>query len=222
MAAPAIPTPDPTADKPPHPRRWIPVSVRLFAAILAILGMGGTWVGVQCYRQQLLIQEIERYGGQIGGQLGDIREFDPTWLRNLVGEDRMRAVDEIHEIYFHADSATVYRRLSSPRFMAINMTTLDRHGPSIDDCTLACIAGFPKLKRLSLRMCDVGDAGMEHLIRVRDLEDLDLFCTDVTDAGLIRLKELRNLQAINLRYTDVTDSGVAELQRALPGLKTYK
>ena len=102
------------------------------------------------------------------------------------------------------------------------MTTLDRHGPTIDDSALACIAGLPKLKRLSLCMCNVGDAGMVHVICSHDLEDLDLFCTDVTDACLIRLKELRNLQVINLRYTDVTDAGVADLQRALPRLKIYK
>jgi hypothetical protein len=60
---------------------------------------------------------------------------------------------------------------------------------------------------------------MQHVVRLRNLEDLDLFYTDVTDAGLLRLKTLRNLQFINLHGTNVTDVGVSELRRALPGLR---
>ena len=187
------------------------------AAVVLIVVAVGLRFGVPIYRQHVAIREIERCGGDVGGLLRIRRETGPTWLREFVGEDRMMAVDEIDDIYFHADSSTLNRRMNKLRYGAISMTTLDRAGPTIDDFTLSCITVIPTLKRLSLRFCDVGDAGMQHVAHLRNLEDLDLRCTDVSDAGLARLKTLRNLQSVDLNGTNVTDVGcLPDLQR-LPG-----
>ena len=49
MAAQAVPIPDPT-DKPPRRRRWIPLSLRMFVAML-LLGASAVWIGLPAYRQ---------------------------------------------------------------------------------------------------------------------------------------------------------------------------
>jgi hypothetical protein len=47
-------------DKPPGPRRWIPVSLRIFVAILVVLGaVSGLWVAVAAYRQHVAIREFK-------------------------------------------------------------------------------------------------------------------------------------------------------------------
>jgi hypothetical protein len=151
MAVATNPSPDPTTDKPPRARRWIPLGVRLFVAILAILGLTAVWIAVPAYRQYVAIREIERCGGDIGGLLRIRREIGPTWLREFVGEDLMMAVEEVDDIYFNADSATVNRRMKKLYYDNLSIITLDRDGPSIDDFSLSCNTGIPRLKRLSLR-----------------------------------------------------------------------
>jgi hypothetical protein len=200
----------------PEPRRLSirlprPLWIAVAAGVLLVTGTG-LRIGVSIYRQQAAIREIERRGGIIGRH-----EAGPGWLRRVVGDDLMSAFDEIDEISFHANSETVKRRVS--RLHITSMTTVVRDGPSIDDSTLACIGGIPSVKQLSLRLCDVGDAGMQVVGRLQKLEELDLNGTDVSDNGLTRLTTLKNLKCIILFGTNVTDAGSAALQRALPGLK---
>ena len=42
------------------------------------------------------------------------------------------------------------------------------------------------------------------------------------DAGLEHLRALTELQTLQLRFTKVTDTGVADLKKALPNCKIYK
>lgn len=217
------PTADPRTDKPPCGRRWIPLSLRMFVVMLVLTSVGGgLWVGLPAYRQHVAIQEFERRGAAIGNFMPDRPVTGPIWLRRIIGDERMVAFDEIDDVYFHADSATVDRRIAKIHAEIISMSTVSRDPPSIDDSTLSYITGIPSVKNLSLRLCNVGDTGMEHVACLRKLEHLDLFCTDVADAGLARLKTLRNLRSINLHGTNVTDEGIADLQRELPQLKIYR
>src|SRR6478752_3451134 len=91
MSTLANPTPDATTDKPPRPRRWFPLSLRLFAVILLLLFAGSVlWIGVPAYRQNLALSEIERLGG--------IARTEPAgwkWLRDCVGEGRMRMFENV-------------------------------------------------------------------------------------------------------------------------------
>src|SRR5882724_1525355 len=56
---------DPTLEKPPRARRQIPLSLRMFAAILVLLGASAVWIGVPAYRQYRALQAIERAGGHV-------------------------------------------------------------------------------------------------------------------------------------------------------------
>ena len=61
------------------------------------------------------------------------------------------------------------------------------------------------------------DAVLVHVGELRRLKKLG-FCvgTEVTDAGLVHLRRLTQLQELNLDDTKVTDQGATELQQALP------
>jgi hypothetical protein len=55
---------DPTLSKPPRPRRWIPLSLRMYLAVLVAVGVASiACVAVPIYRQHVAIQEIERLSG---------------------------------------------------------------------------------------------------------------------------------------------------------------
>src|SRR5437762_752858 len=85
MATTAIPSPDPTTDKPPRRRRWIPLSLRFVLVFLPFVGQVGiTWVSVRGYRNALAIREIERLGGEVY-----TRRRAPEWLQDRVFDDEL-------------------------------------------------------------------------------------------------------------------------------------
>src|SRR5262245_23212221 len=90
MPAVAISTSDLSTDKPPRHRRWIPLSLRMFVAILAVVGVAGvTWLGVRIYRHEAALAAIERAGGKAERVIGG-----PAWLRRLPGGDWIGRVFE--------------------------------------------------------------------------------------------------------------------------------
>src|SRR5947207_3285115 len=90
MAAPAITT-DAATEKPPRSRRWIPLSLQMFAAMLLILGVAGVLrVGIPAYRQQVAFRVIEAAGGYIEPVRGG-----PDWLRRWAGDEWMKVFDEV-------------------------------------------------------------------------------------------------------------------------------
>jgi hypothetical protein len=190
MATAEVIPPDRTTDKPPRPRRWIPVSLRVFLVILAGLGVAGTWRCVHGYRQLLTVREVERVGGFIHA-----KQAGPEWLRGLLGDDRIRMFDKVDEIAFFR-----------------------RHSNHANDDTLRQIGRLGSLKELHLSDTGVTDQGLEHLMWLGKLEILELGNTQVTDVGLAHLKRLENLELLNLRHTQVTDAGLAHL-KGLTGLK---
>ncbi len=192
MAAPITVTANSPTDKPPRPRRWIPLSLRLFVAMLVILGVGSALrIAVPAYRQYAAIREIQRLGGK-----ADFCRVGPPWLRDLVGIDRMRMFDRVFSITLDKKRATdsTMRQIS-------RLAT----GPT----------------SLSLSNTQVTDAGLAYLAGLNDLQSLMLDGTQVTDAGLAHVKRMKNLLALDLSGTHVTDDGIAELTRALPECEIY-
>lgn len=74
MPAPDSTAPVPPIDKPPRPRRRIPLSLRMIVAILLLLGFAGALIiGVPAYPQYLATREIERidaFGDSLPGRPG--------------------------------------------------------------------------------------------------------------------------------------------------------
>jgi hypothetical protein len=213
MAAPKVSIPDPTSGKPPPARRWIPQSLQLFVAVLVILGVASiSFVGVPAYHQQAAIREIERVGGRFR-----TNPIGPAWLRGLVGNQWMKAFDEVVEVDLSTQQATDATLSRLGRLRNIKWLRLDY--THLTDAGLVHLKGMTKLAQLYLNCTRVTDAGLEHLNGLSSLESLWLANTQVTDSGLAHLKGLTRLQSLVLGRTKVTDAGLQHLN-ALTNLET--
>jgi Leucine Rich repeats (2 copies)/Leucine Rich repeat len=181
MVATSNPTPQSAVDEPPRPRRWIPVSLRMLALLLAIVGVFAGREGVRMYRQQIAIREIE----QAGGTIVETEDGGPDWLRYILGDRCMQVFDTV--------------------------VTVNLDQSTITDAGLAKLEVLTGLRSLDLAHTEVTDAGLASVRPLRDLRGINLNETGVTDAALIQLKELPNLQFLYLSETRVTDAGLAHL-----------
>jgi hypothetical protein len=203
--------PDPTTAKPPSPRRWIPLSLRMFLAMLGFLSIVGVlWTGIPAYRQYLAILELK----QIGGKVYRTRPVGPAWLRKRVGYKFTDAFDEIEAIGFLPLEATFWERRSSGAYSGPLPWT--KGSVEVNDSSLTCIRAFPKLKELDLSYTNVSDGGVEHIAALQYLEWLDVTGTDISDVSVRLLRKLAKLKQLRIEETRMSEEGVAELQRALP------
>jgi hypothetical protein len=192
-----------TSDKPPPRSRWIPLSVRLFAAVLLLQAIVGIlWTGVPAFRRYVAICEIERVGGRIGFYRGG-----PEWLRELLGDELMRCFDEVEYIHFRPGPDDYLRDPRGLRRRELPYSL----GPTVDDVTLAYLPRFPELKSLDLRWAKISDAGVVHLSKLRGLNYLRLEDTDVSDASAPVLARLHTLEHLNVSHTRLTADGLARL-----------
>jgi hypothetical protein len=60
----ALTNPDPTTENLPRPRRWIPLSLRMFVALMLVLG-NVIWIVVPAWTQPAAINEIR--AGRVKG-----------------------------------------------------------------------------------------------------------------------------------------------------------
>lgn len=178
--------------------------------VLIVLAVGLRF-GVPVYRQQVAIDEIERLGGTV-----QMRPRGPVWLRDRVGDKRMKLFDEVVGLYLR-DSRATDATLGHVRCFT-GLQGLWISNTHVTDAGLAQLKGLTRLKRLSLANTQVTDGGLVHLKELIGLQEIWLENTEVTDAGLTHLNGLTGMQGLWLDNTQVTDAGVAELQRALPGL----
>jgi Leucine-rich repeat (LRR) protein len=212
MATSAVPIPDPTADKPPRRRRWIPMSLRIFGAILILVGMVSAFsIGWPAYRQAVAIEEIERVGGEIQSLPGG-----PKILRAWVGDERMRPFDEVYAVYLDRTETTngtldAISCLSQLQYLSLVNTQIDDEG-------LTHLRSLRSLDDLNLTGTRITDSGLIHLRSLTKLQSLGLTRTHITDAGLEHLKGLTDLESLSVDATFVGPGGVADLCRALPGL----
>lgn len=75
---------------------------------------------------------------------------------------------------------------------------------------------------VDLSRSPITDAGLEHLRRLPQLQQLNLDGTRITDDGLVILKGLTNLRELDISDTQISDAGFAELQAALPNCTTRR
>jgi Leucine Rich repeat len=231
------PTSSETA-KPPHQKRWIPLSLKIFVALLAILTVVAGWEGGRSYRQHVAIRQIKRLGAYVTTAPGG-----PDWLRHLVGNERMEMFDLVESVdlegtgwtdadLVHVSSLREPKRLGLGRalygsfsrgwehhksFMGLN-AVYAKHCSPITDSGLANISRMAGLQGLDLYGSQISDAGLEHVGKLVGLQDLDLSYTQVTDAGLAALRNLKSLRQLSLQGTQISGAGLVHL-RALPALE---
>src|SRR5437762_1286990 len=102
MASTTTPTPAPAADRPPRTRRWIPVSLKLFVAIIVFTGViGASWLGVHYRRQQAVIRLVEKAGGSVMTEI-----ISPDWLTQWLGPRQAAVFQEVIGIDLNDTRAT--------------------------------------------------------------------------------------------------------------------
>lgn len=242
MAAPATPIPDPSTDKPSRPRRRIPLSLRMFVAMLAILGVGSVlWVGIPAYRQHLAIVEIER----VKGTVLLTRPRGPQWLRGSIGNGWTKLLlDDVVSVNLAdsevTDSTLVYLTgLPHLERLWLNRTAvtdaglihlasltglqeLGLQGTRMGDAGLAHLTGLTKLEILFVSQTKLTDAGLRHIQGFTRLQKLSLENTQVSDAGLAHLAVLSRLQRLYVGESKVTEAGLSELRSALPNVNIHR
>jgi hypothetical protein len=177
MPPPTIPNRDPTIDKPPRPRRWVPASPRIFLAILAVLGVAGAWLSVNGYRQAAAIREIERLNGRVLANSDGGRH-----LAHLVGDRWRHAFDDVEGI---ALGHTQFSDSEAYHLDALsNVSALSLCYTRISDATVVHVSKMSNVTDLDLSGTGITDAGLTHLSRISKLKRLNLTNTRVTNLGL--------------------------------------
>src|SRR5262245_47807648 len=83
--------------RPPRPKRWVPLSLRMFLVILVLVGVGSVlWIGIPAYRQHLALEEFTRIHAWVR-----LEPRGPAWLRQQMGDERMKDFDEVVAVHLH-------------------------------------------------------------------------------------------------------------------------
>jgi hypothetical protein len=202
-------------NKPPRPRRWIPLSLKMFGALVAIISAFTGWEGLRIYRQQVAFREIERLGGTVGTQ-----PDCPTWLKPWLGAAQIKLLDRIVDVDLPETAAS--DETLAHLWWLTGLRRLNLDGAQISDAGLARLRTSTSLDDLKLDRTRITDAGLAHLKDLPALQSLSLSETQITDAGLDHLKSCRHLRLLHVVRTQVSDAGIADLKRHLPDISVWK
>jgi len=214
----------------------VPRPLWIGVGTVALVFGGLALIAVRYYLQGVAIREINAVGGSV-----ETRPRWPDWLKERLGDERLRPYDEpIHArlSYSRARDETLgqLHRLPGLKRLDCNATRISDAGlvhlrdmtslewlwiagTPVTDSGLAELKGLTRLRELGLNGTRVTDAGLVHLQGMTELRELWLNETGITDAGLVHLKDLTGLAWIFVRGTQVSDEGITELKRALPALQ---
>src|SRR5665213_2254121 len=201
MARSAASLTDPTTDKPPRPRRWIPLSLQMFVVILSVTA---AWTGIRACRQHAAIRAIDEMAGSV---ITD--EVGPRWLRRWGGDLWAKSFDEIRGVNFYSPLITDEGLSNLKAFL--NLIFVDFRDAQVTDVGLEQLSGLKKLETLRLPHTKVTDAGMLHLKGLPNLALLELRGTKITDAGLAHVNGIHSLRILLLQGTQVGDVGLEHL-----------
>jgi len=162
-------------------------SAELCICVVLVIAAGALSVCIPYFREHRFIQRIKGWGGNV-----ETETAVPEWLRNFVGEDRMKA-------------SKVFERVTGIFLWSAKVT----------DADMAHLTGR-NIQKLYIRNTGITDAGMAHLSRLMNLQELQLENTTLTDAGLGHLRVMKNLRFLVLDGTLVTEEGTSQLKKALP------
>jgi hypothetical protein len=136
----------------------------------------------------------------------------PRWIVHALGEDALHEVVglDLDSRYVTDTTLRELRHLPAVRRLFIE-------GAAITNRGLGSVNALPNLRRLYIHNCSsVDDDSMACLAGIGTLEELEIGNAHVTDAGLRQLKGMSRLRRLSFDRTDVTEAGIADLQRALP------
>lgn len=94
----------------------------------------------------------------------------------------------------------------------VRLRSLSLAGTQFTDSGLSQLAVLTSLEHLNLRECAISDASTPVIAQFQQLKLLDLHGTQVGDQGLQKLQGLSRIQHLDLSETLVTGSGLKQLQ----------
>lgn len=167
--------------RPPAPRRWIPLSLRMFVVMLGVLA---AWTGVVIYQRQAAIRAIERLGGLV-----ETEPIGPAWLQTLIDPEQWPfqrmvfvSISPSHPIGFTDENLSLLEHFG-------DLETLSLFGAPVTDSSLGRLRHLTNLKSLDLRWTQITDSGLASVQGFRRLKVIDLRKTAITDAGAAKLQQ---------------------------------
>ena len=124
---------------------------------------------------------------------------------------------KIRGVYLSSDQQFQY--LNELRNIKTIVTEIGYSGSQVTDAGLAHLDKVSQIEELVLSKSLITDSGMQYLADLSALEDLSLEGTGISDQGLSHLVKLQTLRTLVLSNTPITDAGIEYLEK-LKGLRT--
>ena len=225
-------------------RHWLSFSLRNFLLFVLLASLASGWIGIRldsAGRQADAVKAILAAGGQVAYEspvFDLLQRRPPLWMRRLLGPDFFRHVTEVNLRYTYAGDAELEHIQHLTRLQSLDMRytfasdaglrhlrELDelrelrlapRNRDAITNSGVEHLLGLSKLEQLELRNLQLTDAGLPPSEAWPRLQSLCLCGTKVSDAGMQHLTGRDELQTLIVSSTQVTKDGVEELQLQLP------
>ena len=156
-------------------------------------------------------EQREKARQEIAARLEEVRKVFPTALQ-FESQDSDGLV--FNAVSMRADFGDDALGKLAP--VAGSLVSLDLSATQVTDSGLAVLRDAGRLRQLRLAQTGIGDAALDHLTGLVELESLNLYGTKVTPAGVGKLKDLPQLKRLYLWQTGVDEAAAAELRKAMP------
>jgi hypothetical protein len=157
------------------------------------------------------------------GKLTGLEELSIMWgaavsdkgLAHLSGLKRLRILHLDHSKMTDAGLEAIGK--------LTNLEDLWLGGAGFSDRGLEHLKGLTRLRGLSFgegkRKQPITDAGLDYVMNMKQLEDLDVHTWQLGDEGIAKLRALPNLKVVRLYLSDDQQPRRDKLERLLPGVK---
>ena len=193
-----------------HKSWYLRPGVLLLIAAVLFIGDGALSVWLPYHREQQVIAEVERLGGET-----TTRVFRPSWIPDAA-DDRylwvFRRVSKVNLSNTQISDASLAQLSSLTMLQGISL-----EGTRVNGASLVHLQELTSLVGLSLRNSQVSDSDLDQVGGLTNLVALSLENTQVSDAGLEHLRGLTNLDGLFPNGTHVPEGGIENLHKALPG-----
>jgi hypothetical protein len=190
--------------------RWACINIRVMMLMILTVAVP---LGGQVNRareQREAVEAVQRYGGWVhfdfefvnGALVPGRAPWGPRWLRTMFGDEYFRTIAYVNFDYEPAIGRGVHNPNSKPC-----------------DELLKKISGLPGLKKLRMKKTQATDAGLRHIGKMSELEELSIRdARSVTDEGVSQLAQLTNLKHISISFSNLTNDSLVLLSR-LPSME---
>jgi internalin A len=157
---------------------------------------------------------LPRIAGLTGLKYLDLNRTDvtPTAVRDVLASSKIDSL-LVGGSFLSDGSLRFLRNLDDSR-----ATSVDLNGPCFDDKVLTKLADYVWLREVDLANSSAGDATLQAINGLTDLQIVELKGTQITDDGLRHMARWKHLRRLDLSDTAITDEGLKQIM-ALPQLR---